>query len=56
MAEVKAIAKRSGQLPNRTWVAEGEEFSIDSKLFSERWMTKVKVAPKKAAKAETKEQ
>jgi len=53
MADVKAIAKRRGQLPNGVWVREGEEITIDSKLFSGRWMVKAKPAKAKVeAKAE----
>lgn len=53
---ITATAKRPGQLPDRTWIAEGETFQIEEKLFSARWMTKVeepkKAPPKSKAKAE----
>lgn len=51
MADVTAKAKRRGQLPNGVWVQEGDEFTIDSKLFSSRWMVKLSSPKRRSAKA-----
>lgn len=51
--KVRAVLK--GQKPNRKWAAIGDEFEIDPKFFSERWMVKVEASkPAPAPKAEDK--
>ena len=47
-------AKRAGQTPDRKWVAEGDTFQIEEKLFSTRWMIKVEEPKKAPAKTKAK--
>ncbi|MGL4813287.1 MAG: hypothetical protein ACRCXM_16075 [Beijerinckiaceae bacterium] len=45
MAKIEVIARTLGQLPDGSWLAEGETATIDEAIASHRWMARADGKP-----------